>query len=623
MQVTDEIAHGRIAAEGRPEDIDALLEKVEIDEGWSLIERFSKLVRESGTADEREGADYIVDRLKALGVPVEVHFPELLISLPRGASLQVEHSAGNESFQAKTSSFSLSTDGRPVSGEVVFLPARQARGAADLFDVHLEQTRSELEVSGKIVLTEGYAMPSTVRLLERLGARAQIYIHPGRRIHEGICTTIWGTPTPESVGRKPSTPIVCINRPDGDHLANLALHQGPLQATLTTRLEEGWKRCPLPVAHIPGNVEPDEFLLVHGHYDSWHEGIGDNATGNAALLELARIFHQGRSRLYRSLRIAWWPGHSTGRYAGSTWFADTFALDLRENCVGQVNIDSPGCRGAVDFEEVMWMMECDRLCREAIRDRTSKEPGRMRPLRAGDYSFNQIGLSSFFMLLSHRPKAERERLGFYPVGGCGGDIAWHTEDDGLAVADAGILRQDIEIYVAAIGRVLTRPALLWDFRPVADELLEALQLYAQQAQDRFSLEEPAQRVRRLKGALQRFHARMEKDLSSLEAESADAESDPRAAARRVRRFNRVLIELARRLVPILYARGERFDIDPAESLRPIPKLSAIARLAQLDPESDEFKFLSTQLVRDRNKVCNALYEALLLVEDEPERTQGA
>ena len=32
-----------------------------------------------------------------------------------------------------------------------------------------------------------------------------------------------------------------------------------------------------------------------------------------------------------SQKIAWWPGHSTGRYAGSTWFADAFALDLDDD----------------------------------------------------------------------------------------------------------------------------------------------------------------------------------------------------------------------------------------------------------------------------------------------------
>ena len=58
---------------------------------------------------------------------------------------------------------------------------------------------------------------------------------------------------------------------------------------MRTWLREGWMRCLLPVVEIRGQEDPDEFLLVHGHYDSWYEGIGDNATGDAALLELARV----------------------------------------------------------------------------------------------------------------------------------------------------------------------------------------------------------------------------------------------------------------------------------------------------------------------------------------------
>ncbi len=73
-------------------------------------------------------------------------------------------------------------------------------------------------------------------------------------------------------------------------------------------------------------------------------GIGDNAVGDAALLELARVFHKNRAELALGLKVAWWPGHSTGRYGGSTWYADNFGLDLARNCIAQVDIDSPGCR---------------------------------------------------------------------------------------------------------------------------------------------------------------------------------------------------------------------------------------------------------------------------------------
>ena len=68
---------------------------------------------------------------------------------------------------------------------------------------------------------------------------------------------------------------------------------------------------------------------------------------------------------------------------------------------------------------------------------------RVRPLRAGDYSFNQIGPTGLYMLLSNIPIEERKRRGYYAVGGCGGNIAWHTPDDLMPVADLEILRRDL------------------------------------------------------------------------------------------------------------------------------------------------------------------------------------
>ena len=74
-------------------------------------------------------------------------------------------------------------------------------------------------------------------------------------------------------------------------------------------LQEGldWQTDKL-AAEIEGAEFPDEFVLFHGHLDSWHVGIGDNATGDATLLELARVFWNHRDNLKRTLRVAWWSG---------------------------------------------------------------------------------------------------------------------------------------------------------------------------------------------------------------------------------------------------------------------------------------------------------------------------
>lgn len=569
-----------------------LLSEVDTREGWALIEYFSGLVRESGTEDEFKAARYIVERLKDLGVPVRVYEPELYISLPRAAVLQIE---GEKSWKprAKTPSFSVSTGDSSITGEIFYLPSTETRDFTELFNSHLS---SLVSIAGKVVLTEGFPMPTTVRAVESQGAVAAIFVHPGGNIHEMICTTIWGNPTCDNISNKPAIPVVSVNRTDGERLIQMSRSQ-VVRATVKTSLDERWRPCVLPVAHIEAREQPHQFLLIHGHYDSWHVGVGDNATGDAVLLELARIFHSKAELLKRSLKIAWWPGHSTGRYAGSTWFADMFGPELRKNCIGQVNIDSPGCRGATSFREVMWMAECSELCQTAIADQTGKESNRVRPMRAGDYSFNQIGLSSYFMLLSNRPRREREKLGFYPVGGCGGDIAWHTEEDTLDVADRKILEQDLRIYVSAIARTLNADILPYDFRVTAEELREALEEYAEQAGDRFSLKSVFDELQSLTDQLDQLYR---------EIEGGKYEGNESS-------INRLLMEIARRLVPINYAYGERFDQDPAEPLDVIPKLRDLSRLSAAVPGSDEEKFLLTGLVRQRNKVANQLYEVAEMI----------
>jgi N-acetylated-alpha-linked acidic dipeptidase len=371
---------------------------IRVDEPRALLDKFVTLVRESGTAPEEEAGNYLVDRLRALGIPVTLHTPDLYISLPERAELTVTSSGERKSLRARPPAMARATGDQPVAGEVCYIASRYAAGTSTLFDVPDAARGGDTgtdPVKGRIVLTEGFSMPGPVQAFERRGAIAQIYVHPGMNIHEGICTSIWGAPTAESIARKPTTPVVCINHPDGEALI-AAVQQGPVQAEVKTWLREGWMRCLLPVAEIRGHTDPDEFLLLHGHYDSWYEGIGDNATGDAALLELARLLWNSRDRLKRSVRIAWWPGHSTGRYAGSTWYADTFAQDIDEFCIAQLDIDSPGCADATAYEEVMWMAEADALCTASIQDALGLPSQRVRPLRAGDYSFNQIGPTAGF-----------------------------------------------------------------------------------------------------------------------------------------------------------------------------------------------------------------------------------
>lgn len=574
---------------------EALLGDVSFDLGWSLLERFAILVRESGSADERAAAHFIESRLDAMEIPYEVHEPELYLSIPRGASVEMD----GASFTAKPPSFAASTTKKGLSAQPLYVPAAQVPDLSTLFESTLDTLPEE--VAGKIVVTEGFPMPVPVAQLEAAGAAGQVYINPGSRIHWGICTTVWGTPNESQRHLKPTTPVAAINRPDGDQLIQ-AIEDGLERITLHTELQEGWFDCPLPVARIDGREK--DFVLAHGHYDSWDIGIGDNAVGNATLLELARIFHEHRDDLRRSLRIAWWPAHSTGRYGGSAWYADNFGLDLSRHCVATVNIDSPGCRGATNYDEVACMAETGEVVRHSIQSVAGIEPGRVRPPRAGDYSFNELGISTFFMLLSNIPREERERLGFYAVGGCGGNIAWHTEADRLDVADRDNLERDLRVYVTAILRFLDDEILPLDFRETMAELNEALAGYEETTtkdlNKRFKFNLVPVRV-----AFDALARRVETFYENLEAGSVE----PPVA-------NEALLGLSRILVHLGYAQGPRFEHDPATPRAPLPKLATVPELDPLrEAESDRFLFVLTETRRQMNKVLEGLSEASRLLDD--------
>lgn len=574
---------------------EALLGDVSFDLGWSLLERFAILVRESGSADERAAAHFIESRLDAMEIPYEVHEPELYLSIPRGASVEMD----GASFAAKPPSFAASTTKRGLSAQPLHVPAAEVPDLSTLFESTLDTLPEE--VAGKIVVTEGFPMPVPVAQLEAAGAVGQVYINPGSRIHWGICTTVWGTPNESQRHLKPTTPIAAISRPDGDQLIK-AIEDGLDRITLHTELQEGWFDCPLPVARIDGREK--DFVLAHGHYDSWDIGIGDNAVGNATLLELARIFHEHRDDLRRSLRIAWWPAHSTGRYGGSAWYADNFGLDLSRHCVATVNIDSPGCRGATNYDEVACMAETGEVVRDSIQSVAGIEPGRVRPPRAGDYSFNELGISTFFMLLSNIPREERERLGFYAVGGCGGNIAWHTEADRLDIADRDNLERDLRVYVTAILRFLDDEILPLDFRETMAELNEALAGYEETTtkdlNKRFKFNLVPVRV-----AFDALARRVETFYENLEAGNVE----PPAA-------NEALLGLSRILVHLGYAQGPRFEHDPATPRAPLPKLAMVPELDPLrEAESDRFLFVLTETRRQMNKVIEGLSEASRLLDD--------
>ncbi|QYU66099.1 M28 family peptidase [Leptolyngbya sp. 15MV] len=568
-----------------------LLDACSLDAPWALVEHFARTPRWR-PEDVNAGAEAIAERLRALGVPCTLHRPEIYLSIPLTASVE----AGGVTHRAKPPSMSLSVpDGRTAS--LVYLPANlhalrsYSRDVQELFGGSIRsEAEARAKVAGRIVVTEGFGNPALTSLVEEWGGVGLIACNPGVDIHWGTCTTIWGTPDLDDIGRKPKIPVVAVNKPTGEALIALARSGG--EATIRTEMLEGFFPQAIPEVRIEG-TEPD-FVLLHGHYDSWDVGVGDNATGDATMLEIARVLHANRASLKRGVRICWWPGHSTGRYAGSTWYADAFALELDEHCVLSVNCDSPGCRWATSFHATTTMSETAALVKDAITDIVPDAVFKAkRPNQAGDYSFNNIGITSFYMLSSTMPDDLRKEKGYYDVSGCGGNIAWHTENDQLEIADRDNLLRDIRIYLLSVLRVANAPLLPYDFVATADEFAASVDRYAKAAGDHADLTPARDATATFRAAI----ARLQAD----------------AAAGRVpaSRANALLKRLARILVPINFTRTPRFAHDPAFTAPPLPGLAVAAELAR--HQGPMRGFARTHLMRAQNRYVAALREATHLL----------
>lgn len=557
------------------------------------LEHFSVLFRDSGSPDEQKAADYLITRLQEYGLATEKHIFSSYISWPKEGHLRITNQGGGSSeIPARTRSFGGSTSTEGVTGELVFIPfAEPGKGEMIFSHRAVAGDYSDKDVSGKIVITVDGG-PDGIRRAQERGAIAHIHIWPSDEdaIHEMIATPVWGTPTTQTASRIPSIPALGIKQLDGLDLRQ-RLEKSSITATVVSNVETFWADLPLVIADIPG-TETDKFLLIGSHIDSWYEGITDNATGDASLLEMARVLNQHRASLRHGVRFAWWPGHSTGRYSGSTWYADSHFMELRQRALGYLNIDSPGSRGATEWDCRYNCGEVEAITSAVVGELSGEAPNIRRPLKAGDQSFLGVGLPSlgaFRMLSVDHPDRKA-------VGGCGGAWWWHTPADTIDKADKEVLADDTRLYATIAIRMCTPELHPYDFVPVAEDFLSRIQGYRKGAEGNFDFEDALTRADAFrKSAIALRHAVTEADSGQI------------------KQLNTLHLRLSRLLNPVLFSIAGPYEFDPALQMPVLPGLARTAELPSL--VGDDRGFLKTEMVRQRNRIADSLQTAVELIDD--------
>lgn len=121
---------------------------------------------------------------------------------------------------------------------------------------------------------------------------------------------------------------------------------GPAEVEMTVRTESGdaaYRPAFNTVAVLPGEIWPEEWVLIGAHRDSWGPGAVDNVSGTAVVVEAARAFgaaHAAGHRPARSLLFATWDAEEWGIIGSTEWMeANRAMLDAR--AVAYINQDSP------------------------------------------------------------------------------------------------------------------------------------------------------------------------------------------------------------------------------------------------------------------------------------------
>ena len=350
----------------------------DMDEELDSIVQYDRL---SGSPGENAAVDYLVRTLQAEGIPVKVDTFLAYISDPVSATVEVpgtgfapeaitvSGSGTVSNLQATVVDLGTLADLPPLlteTGERLILEADGPAGSG--------APAPSPDLRGKIALVTGAPRPDPVTQLSLLGAAGVVFVHPEELLNDLTTTSVWGSPSLLDYHRIPTLPVAEIKRSDGDRIRSM-MASGPVQVRMSTVTRTGWKPLHLAVAHIPGPTPDAPYVLAGGHLDAWYYGGTDNGGANVAMLEMARAFSRHGDMLRRGLMVAWWPGHSNGRYAGSTWFVDQKFDELRRRALAYVNFEGLGQIDASRFSASA-SASLAGLAQSVILDRTGEEGAR-------------------------------------------------------------------------------------------------------------------------------------------------------------------------------------------------------------------------------------------------------
>ena len=552
--------------------------------------------RLAGSPNGKKMATYSAETLTKAGIAAKVHEMPGLVSFPEKGEMRVLAPV-EIAIEANTLGHSLPTLADGIAAELMDV----ASGA-------FEEYRGR-DATGKITLSELSYHPARhekQRISGLMGATGCIMMNWGHpentAVPFGSVKPVWGNPTPETFKSEMATlPCIGIARTAGLKLREM-LKAGPVRVWFRANVENGWRPVQITVGEIKGQT--DDFVVVGGHQDSWPgPQATDNAAGNACIMELVRVFNQHRDKLRRGLVAGFWTGHETGTMVGSSWYVDHHWDRLREHAVAYLQIDQPACAGTTRWASSS-NAEMKRFHQATEKRLLGSRPATWRrAVKNGDASFFGLGVPMLGAQGAFT-EAELKKTALANLG-------WwhHSIDNTIDKLDFTYMQDHLRVYAGYLWELCTAPVLPFEYVTVADQFIERLE-QLQPGADALGLAGAVEAARTFRTSAEKLDAAANVWRGRL---ATGATKDEAAAGI----LNGCMKRLSRALVPLASTTKGTYGHDPygyTPQGTMIPSLFDVPQFAKMK-EGEARWMLETQLVRDRNRVADALGDCRRLIDD--------
>jgi hypothetical protein len=577
----------------------AILAALDVENVRANIEHICENIpsRLAGSENGRRMAEYSAAALRAVDVAAMVHTLPGLVSFPERAEFKVIAPV-EMTIQAHTLGHSVPTPADGITGELLDVysgaftdyEGKDARGTITLSELSYHPARHEKQ-----------------RVAGLLGAAGCVMMNWGADdnavVPFGSVKPAWGNPTPDTVGSEmPVLPCIGIARTDGLKLRELA-KKGPVRVWFRAHVENGWQPIQITTGEVRAEHDED-FVVLGGHQDSWFgPAATDNAAGNSCVIELARVFNAHRDQLRRGLVLGFWAGHETGTMIGSSWFVDRNWDRLREHMVAYMQIDQPSCTGTT-WWETRSNAELRRF-HQGVEQRLIPQRTRhwRHATKIGDASFFGLGVP---MMAGQGAFTESELKATALA-----NLGWwhHSLECTIDKVNFEYMKEHLRVYGGWLWELLAARVLPFTYEPVAERFIARLTELAP-AGKTIGLDGALSRAEQFKAAAVRLDAVADGWRKRYEA---DGVKDDEPALR----LNRCMKRLGRLLIPLESTAIGTYGHDPyglTSQTTMIPCLYDAPRMAAL-AEGEERWMLETKLVRQRNRVADALGDARTLVDE--------